>query len=207
MHCTFYERVVGPNTHFQFPSEPYHAGAYFFVLCGAVSAPLFWGDWPVIAPSNRAEHLLIHRIQSHTNPKSWKGFLKQAGQKSVKEELPKQRKGPKRAVKCRLKVPMGARYESSSLPTRTNWGSLRTLLLHRELSVSISSLLPFPYVQVCLPLAPAFANYLTKKWDERKHYDAILIHSPKKLVHLIFHIKKSRRTYRWQHRSNDLNSQ
>ena len=74
-------------------------------LCGAVSAPLCRGDWPVISPSTRAEHLLIHRIQSHTNPKRRKGFLKQAGQKSVKEELPKHRKGPKRAVKCRLKVP------------------------------------------------------------------------------------------------------
>ena len=30
--------------------------------------------------------------------------MKQAGQKSAKEELPKQRKGPKRAVECRLKV-------------------------------------------------------------------------------------------------------
>ena len=30
--------------------------------------------------------------------------MKQAGQKSVKEELPKQRKGPKRAVEYRLKV-------------------------------------------------------------------------------------------------------
>ena len=56
-------------------------------------------------PSNRAGHLLIHRIQSHTNPKRRKGFLKQAGQKSVKEELPKQRKGPKRTEECRLKVP------------------------------------------------------------------------------------------------------
>ena len=55
-------------------------------------------------PLNRAEHLLIHRIQSHTNPKRRKGFLKQAGQKSVKEELPKQRKGPKRTEECRLKV-------------------------------------------------------------------------------------------------------
>ena len=54
--------------------------------------------------SNRAEHLLIHRIQSHTNPKRRKVFLKQAGQKSSKEELPKQRKGPKRTGKCRLKV-------------------------------------------------------------------------------------------------------
>lgn len=30
--------------------------------------------------------------------------MKHAGQKSVKEELPEQRKGPKRAVECRLKV-------------------------------------------------------------------------------------------------------
>ena len=30
--------------------------------------------------------------------------MKQAGQKSSKEELPKQRNGPKRAVECRLKV-------------------------------------------------------------------------------------------------------
>ena len=55
-------------------------------------------------PSNRAEHLLIHRIQSHTNPKRRKGFLKQAGQKSVKEEVAEQRKRPKRAEKWRLKV-------------------------------------------------------------------------------------------------------
>ena len=55
-------------------------------------------------PSNRAEHLLIHRIQSRTNSKRRKGFLKQAWQKSVEEELAEQRKGPKRAVKCRLKV-------------------------------------------------------------------------------------------------------
>ena len=30
--------------------------------------------------------------------------MKHAGQKSVKEELPEQRKGPKRAVECWLKV-------------------------------------------------------------------------------------------------------
>ena len=30
--------------------------------------------------------------------------MKHAGQKSIKEELPEQRKGPKRAVECRLKV-------------------------------------------------------------------------------------------------------
>lgn len=91
-------------------------------LCGAVSVPLCRGDWPVISPSNRAEHLLIHRIQSHTNPKRRKGFLKQAGQKSVKEEPPKQRKGPKRTEKCRLKVATHIWEQdvgSSSLPSRT----------------------------------------------------------------------------------------
>ena len=73
-------------------------------------------------PPNRTEHLLIHRIQSHTNPKRRKGFLKQAGQKSVKEELPKQRKGPKRAVEYQLKVQTHIWEQdagSSSLPTRT----------------------------------------------------------------------------------------
>ena len=30
--------------------------------------------------------------------------MKQAGQKSVKEDLPEQRKAPKRAVECQLKV-------------------------------------------------------------------------------------------------------
>ena len=72
--------------------------------------------------SNRAEHLLIHRIQSHTNPKRRKVFLKQAGQKSSKEELPKQRKGPKRTGKCRLKVQTHIWDQEtgrSSRPTRT----------------------------------------------------------------------------------------
>ena len=40
----------------------------------------------------------------HKSQKDERGFLKQAGQKSSKEELPKQRKGPKRAVEYRLKV-------------------------------------------------------------------------------------------------------
>ena len=73
-------------------------------------------------PSNRAEHLLIHRIQSHTNPKRRKDFLKQAGQKSSKEELPKQRKGSKGAVECRLKILTHIWVQdaaSSSLATRT----------------------------------------------------------------------------------------
>ena len=95
---------------------------FILCLCGAVSAPLCRGDWPVISPSTRAEHLLIHRIQSHTNPKRRKGFLKQAGQKSVKEELPKHRKGPKRTEECRLKVKTNIWEQdagSSSLPART----------------------------------------------------------------------------------------
>ena len=93
---------------------------FILCLCGAISAPLCRGDWPVISPSTRAEHLLIHRIQSHTNPKRRKGFLKQAGQKSSEEELPEQRKGPKRAVKCRLKVQthIWDRIPRHSNPTR-----------------------------------------------------------------------------------------
>ena len=50
--------------------------------------------------------------------------MKHAGQKSVKEELPKQRKGPKRTEKCRLKVQTHIWEQdagSSSLPTRTNF--------------------------------------------------------------------------------------
>ena len=89
-------------------------------LCGAVSAPLCRGDWPVISPSTQAEHLLIYRIQSHTNPKRRKDFLKQAGQKSSKEELAEQRKASKRAIKCRLKVPthIWDRIPRHSNPTR-----------------------------------------------------------------------------------------
>ena len=54
-------------------------------------------------PSNRAEHLLIYRIQSHTNPKRRKSFLKQAGQKSSKEELPEHWEALNRAQKSYLK--------------------------------------------------------------------------------------------------------
>ena len=76
----------------------------FFVYAAHFLRPLC-GDSACLYCSPRTEHLLIHRIQSHTNPKRRKGFLKQAGQKSSKEELPKQRKGPKRTEECRLKVP------------------------------------------------------------------------------------------------------
>ena len=73
-------------------------------LCGAVSASLLCGDPARCFPSARTELLLIYRIQSHTNPKRRDFPLKHTGQKSVKEELPKQRKEPKRSIKCRLKV-------------------------------------------------------------------------------------------------------
>ena len=75
---------------------------------------------PIIALSNRAEHLLIYRIQSHTYPKRRKFSLKQAGQKSVKEDLPEQRKAPKRAVECQLKVQthIWDRIPRHSNPTR-----------------------------------------------------------------------------------------
>ena len=78
--------------------------SFILCLCGAVSTPLLCADPARYPRSNRAEYLLIHRIQSHTHPKRRKFCLKHAGQKSFKEELPKQRKGPKRAVECRLKV-------------------------------------------------------------------------------------------------------
>ena len=78
---------------------------FILCLCGAFSAPLLHDNLACHCPSNRAEHLLIHRIRSHINPKRRKVFLKQTGQKSVKEELPEQRKEPKRAIEFQLKVP------------------------------------------------------------------------------------------------------
>ena len=56
--------------------------------------------------------------------------MKHAGQKSVKEELPERRKGPKRAIECRLKVPTHVWEQdagSSSLPTRTIFGQKNRL--------------------------------------------------------------------------------
>ena len=73
-------------------------------LCGAASAPLLCGDPARYPRSNRAEYLLIHRIPSHTNPKRRDFSLKHAGQKSTKEDGAGERKGPKRAVECRLKA-------------------------------------------------------------------------------------------------------
>ena len=56
--------------------------------------------------------------------------MKHAGQKSVKDKLPEQRKGPKRAVECRLKVQTHVWEQdagSSSLPTRTIIGQKNRL--------------------------------------------------------------------------------
>ena len=78
----------------------------------------------MVCPSPRTELLLIYRIQSHTHPKRRKFCLKHAGRKSVKEELPERRKGPKRAIECRLKVPTHVWDQEtgrSSRPTRTSF--------------------------------------------------------------------------------------
>lgn len=68
----------------------------------------FRGSYPLkparYLPSARAELLLIYRIQSHTNPKRRDFFLKHAGQKSAREDGAGERKGPKRAAECQLKV-------------------------------------------------------------------------------------------------------
>lgn len=79
-------------------------GALFFVYAAQFLRPSSEVTVLSSPPLNRTESLLIYRIQSHIHPKRRKFYLKHAGQKSVKEELPKQRKGPKRAVECRLKV-------------------------------------------------------------------------------------------------------
>ena len=94
-------------------------------LCGAFPGPLLCSDLARQCHPNWTEHLLIHRIQSHTNPKRRKVSLKQAGQKSVKEKLTKQRKSSKRAIECRLKVQTHIWVQdawSSSLPTRIIFG-------------------------------------------------------------------------------------
>ena len=91
----------------------------FFVYAAHFLRPLC-GDSACLFCSPRTEHLLIYRIQSHTHPKRRKFCLKHAGQKSVKDKLPEQRKGPKRAVECRLKVQTHVwdRIPRHSNPTR-----------------------------------------------------------------------------------------
>ena len=100
------------------------AKAAILCLCGAFPAPLLWWSGPLSLPP-RTTLLLIYRIQSHTHPKRRKFCLKHAGRKSVKEELPERRKGPKRAAECRLKVPTHVwelEAASSSLATPTILG-------------------------------------------------------------------------------------
>ena len=92
------------HTHFPSFEKGRATPGLILCLCGAFPAPLLWGDPACYHRSPRTELLLIYRIQSHTHPKRRKFCLKHAGQKSVKEELPEQRKGPKRAVECQLKV-------------------------------------------------------------------------------------------------------
>ena len=87
-----------------------------------ISCVPFCGGLALYRRSPRTELLLIYRIQSHTHPKRRKFCLKHAGQKSVKDKLPEQRKGPKRAVECRLKVQTHVWEQeaaSSSLATPT----------------------------------------------------------------------------------------
>ena len=114
-----------PAGGFYFPEKSSVTGVWQMMNCLPLSDPLesltrespsyslfmrrsFWRPCPLkpahYLPSNRAELLLIYRIPSHTNPKRLDFSLKHAGQKSVKEELPKQRKAPKRAAEYRLKA-------------------------------------------------------------------------------------------------------
>lgn len=95
------------------------ARAYSLFMRRISCAPLC-GDSACLFCSPRTEHLLIYRIQSHTHPKRRKFCLKHAGQKSVKDKLPEQRKGPKRAVECWLKVQTHVwdRIPRHSNPTR-----------------------------------------------------------------------------------------
>ena len=104
----------------------------FFVYAAHFLRPLC-GGLALYHRSPRTEHLLIYRIQSHTYPKRRKFCLKHAGQKSVKDKLPEQRKGPKRAVECRLKVQTHVWEQdagSPSLPTRTK-NRLKTDVMRR----------------------------------------------------------------------------
>ena len=71
--------------------------------------------------------------------------MKQAGQKSVKEDLPEQRKAPKRAVECQLKVQThiwdhGAERSNRSTRTKSPLKSIdfRGLLLFFDYSPPIS---------------------------------------------------------------------
>lgn len=92
------------HTHFPPFENGRAAPRLILCLCGAFSAPLLCGDPARYLPSARTELLLIYRTPSHTNPKRRDFSLKHTGQKSIKDKLPKQRKGPKRAAECWLKA-------------------------------------------------------------------------------------------------------
>ena len=108
------------HTHFP-PFEKGRASPGLYSLfMRRISCVPFCGGLALYRRSPRTELLLIYRIQSHTHPKRRKFCLKHAGQKSVKDKLPEQRKGPKRAVECRLKVQTHVwdRIPRHSNPTR-----------------------------------------------------------------------------------------
>ena len=138
----------------------------FFVYAAHFLRPLC-GDSACLFCSPRTEHLLIYRIQSHTHPKRRKFCLKHAGQKSVKDKLPEQRKGPKRAAECCLKVPTHVWEQdagSSSLPTRTTseQALYRLLRLFYKSQSALTPLLilsksqPLRWVVICCRRLAAF---------------------------------------------------
>ena len=110
--------------------------------------------------SSRAEHLLIYRIQSHTYPKRRKFSLKQAGQKSVKEDLPEQRKAPKRAVECQLKVQTHIwEQEARGSSPRTPTTRRKRHIACDELFHFIAKLIARSFCRS--PLPTAFCQYRT----------------------------------------------
>ena len=105
------------HTHFP-PFEKGRAspGLYSLFMRRISCVPLCGGP-ALYRHSPRTALLLIYRIQSHTHPKRRKFCLKHAGRKSVKEELPERRKGPKRAAECRLKVPTHVWEQDAGSPS------------------------------------------------------------------------------------------
>ena len=102
----------------------------FFVYAAHFLRPLC-GDPALYRRSSRTALLLIYRIQSHTHPKRRKFCLKHAGRKSVKEELPERRKGPKRALECRLKVPTHV-WEQDAAGSNPVTRTMRSVLIGSE---------------------------------------------------------------------------
>ena len=104
---------------------------FIHCLYGAIPAPILCDNLDRHRPSNRTESLLAYTIQSHTNPKRRKGFMKQAGHRVIKR-IAERRKKPKRTVKCRLKVQKHSWEQdtgNSSLPNRTSLGNSKNATL------------------------------------------------------------------------------